>query len=108
MTLQDFVTFAEVASRLVKRGRVAYDSDEALQLASEAVVHKLGEAVSRLPDNFTAAYPEVRWGSMKGMRNLVAHEYHAVDYGIIWRALEVELPAEVERVRDILRELNAE
>ncbi|WP_102159382.1 HepT-like ribonuclease domain-containing protein [Zhihengliuella halotolerans] len=51
---------------------------------------------------------EVRWRSMKGMRNLVAHEYHAVDYSIIWQALAAELPAEAERVRDILRELDGE
>ncbi|RZU62644.1 DUF86 domain-containing protein [Zhihengliuella halotolerans] len=92
----------------MKRGRVAYDGDEALQLASEAIVHKLGEAVSRLPDSFIVAYPEVRWRSMKGMHNLVAHEYHAVDYSIIWQALEAEIPAEAERVRDVLRELDAE
>lgn len=39
---------------------------------------------------------------MKGMRYIVAHEYGAVDYEIVWTALEQNLPREAESVRRIL------
>jgi uncharacterized protein with HEPN domain len=38
---------------------------------------------------------------MKGMRNIVAHKYGAIDYEIVWIALERDLPREAEAVRRI-------
>lgn len=103
-TLLDFLVFAETGARLVARGRAAYDSDEMLRLSAEAILHRLGEAVARLDDDFTAAHPEVRWRAMKGMRNFVAHDYGAVDYGIVWNALVRNLPEEAAHVQRILKE----
>jgi uncharacterized protein with HEPN domain len=39
---------------------------------------------------------------MKGMRNIVAHEYGGVDYDIVWVALERDLPCEAGEVQRIL------
>lgn len=101
-TLGDFLDFAATGSRLVARGRDAYNADEMLRLAAEAVLHRIGEAVARLSDDFTKAHPQVNWRPMKGVRNLVAHEYAAVDYTIVWNALEHDLPREAAEVRRIL------
>ncbi|OIN79410.1 hypothetical protein BST29_24090 [Mycobacterium malmoense] len=94
--------FTDTAARLVARGKGAYDSDEALRLAAEAILHKIGEAVARLPEEFIAVHPEVAWRSMKATRNVVAHKYDHVDYEIIWNALAHRLPAEAARIREIL------
>ncbi|WP_460462213.1 HepT-like ribonuclease domain-containing protein [Arthrobacter pigmenti] len=67
------MAFSETASRLVARGKAAYDQDEALRLAAEAILHKIGEAVSRLPDEFMKAHPEVPWHAMEATRNLMTH-----------------------------------
>lgn len=101
-TLRDLIRFADTAARLVARGRGSYDSDEALRLAAEAILHKVGEGAARLPDDFTAAHPDVAWRSMKAARNIVAHEHEQVDYDIIWNALANRMPGEAERIRDIL------
>ncbi len=101
-TLQDFLEFAETGSRLVARGRGAYDGDEMARLAAEAIVHRVGEAVARLDDAFIQAHPGVSWRPMKAMRNLVAHDYGAVDHDLVWNALERDLPAEAAEVRRIL------
>lgn len=102
--LRDLLAFSEAASRLVARGKIAYDADEALHLAAEAILHKVGEAVARLPDEFVNAHSEVPWRAMKGMRNIVAHAYEQVDYEMIWNALSIRLPAEIEHIRAILNE----
>ncbi|QZA15943.1 DUF86 domain-containing protein [Mycobacterium malmoense] len=101
-TLRDITRFTDTAARLVARGKGAYDSDEALRLAAEAILHKIGEAVARLPEEFIAVHPEVAWRSMKATRNVVAHKYDHVDYEIIWNALAHRLPAEAARIREIL------
>lgn len=100
--LEDFLEFAGIGARLVERGRDAYDNDEMLRLAAEAILHRIGEAVARLGDDFTKAHRQVSWRPMKGMRNLVAHEYGAVDYNILWNSLEHDLPREAVEVQRIL------
>lgn len=99
--LGDVLIFAQTAARLVERGKSAYDNDEALRLAAEAILHKLGEGVNRLPETFIAAHPEVSWSAMKATRNLVAHQYEQVDYEIIWNALVHRLPQEAAKIRQI-------
>lgn len=103
-TLQDFVEFAATGARLVARGRKAYDEDEMLRLAAEAILHRIGEAVNRLDTRVIDTNPHVRWRPMKGMRNVVAHEYGAIDHNIVWNALANELPSEAAEVRKILDE----
>jgi uncharacterized protein with HEPN domain len=39
---------------------------------------------------------------MKGMRNVVAHEYGFIDYRIVWRALKDVLPHDVAEIQRIL------
>jgi uncharacterized protein with HEPN domain len=104
-SLKDFLAFAGSAERLVARGRQRYDEDEMLPLAAEAILHKIGEVIARLPDEFTASHPSVRWRVMKGTRNVIAHQYEIVDPGLVWSALEKSLPIEVVEIRRILDEV---
>lgn len=104
-TLLELEAFVEQASRLVDRGRPAWDQDEFLRLAGEAVIHRIGEAVARLDRDdpqLVAAHPDVSWRAMKAMRNVVAHQYGSVDYAILWNALAVRLPAEGTMIRAIV------
>ena len=106
-TLEQFLEFADAAARLVARGRDQYDADEMLRFAAEALLHKVGEVVARLDRDdpaFIAAHPEVNWRPMKGIRNLVAHDYGAVDYDIVWNALRQSLPREALEVEQLVRE----
>ena len=101
-TLRDFLAFADLGARLVARGRAAFDADEMLRLAAEAILHRIGEAVSRLDSSFTEAHPEVAWRRMKGMRNVIAHDYDLVDHSILWNALESDLPREAAAIARIV------
>ena len=66
------------------------------------LLHRVGEAVSRLSGELTDAHPEVARRQMKGMRNVVAHQYGFIDYRIVWRALTDDLPRDVEHISEIL------
>lgn len=61
----------------------------------DAVVRNLeivGEASSHVDDAILRAAPEVPWDKMRGLRNVVAHEYFGVDVGIIWHTARNDLP----------------
>lgn len=98
----DFLDFAWLAADLVGRGKPAYDGDVLLRLAGEAIVHKLGESVARLPANLVTDYPEIPFRAMKAMRNRIAHEYDRADAEIIWVTLSVDLPVVTAQVRSLV------
>lgn len=65
------------------------------RMAQDAVIRNIeiiGEASSNLPKRLTNEYPHVPWKSMKGMRNLVIHEYFGVDINITWKTIRKSLP----------------
>lgn len=104
--LRDLVDFAALGAGLVAKGRAAYDADVTIQLAGEAVCHRLGEAVARLgrvSPAFLASHREIDWSALKGMRDIVAHQYERVDHRILWNALAVDLPRDAAIMEQWLR-----
>jgi len=70
-----------------------------------ATLHNLeiiGEAVSKLPEGVVEAHPEVPWADIKGMRNIIAHEYFSANLPIIWETVVRRLPELREQMRNIL------
>lgn len=101
--LGDFLTFAEeVETVIVAEGREAFFASRVRQLAAEALLQKLGQSANRLGRDFRDEHPEIPWRAIRGMRNVVAHEYHLVDYDILWRTMEVSLPPVADQIRRIL------
>ena len=64
-----------------------------LRLAADAIIVKLGATVARMDERFVAEHDELPLRLIKDMRNLVAHEYDAIRPGLVWNALEIDLPA---------------
>jgi uncharacterized protein with HEPN domain len=56
----------------------------------------LGEAATKLMDyhaDAIAAYPQIEWRSMRGMRNRIAHGYYDINLDVVWETVSVALPA---------------
>ena len=88
-------TFVEIVSDWQKRKRAAF----------ERVMEILGEAVKRLPPELTAKYPAVDWRGIAGMRDRVSHGYDAVDYDLLWQAVEKKVPGLLTTVEQMLNDL---
>jgi uncharacterized protein with HEPN domain len=61
----------------------------------DAVVRNLmtmGESIRWIPEPILDAHPGVPWRTLRGMRNIVVHEYFGVDAGIIWETVRSDLP----------------
>jgi hypothetical protein len=56
----------------------------------------IGEAANHLPDELVSHQPGVPWAEMRGMRNVVIHEYFGVSLAILWETIQHDLP-EAER-----------
>ena len=64
----------------------------------------LGEAAKRLSPELRAAYPEVPWRDLAGLRDFAIHRYDWVDYNEIWRIVENDLQPVLETVRRMVKE----
>lgn len=73
----------------------------------DAVVRNLeiiGEAARQMPSQVTQQHPDIPWSRMADMRNILIHEYHSVDSGIIWNTVTHDLPPLAPPLRALLAE----
>ena len=73
----------------------------------DAVIRNLeviGEAAGRIPLEIQEKYPEIAWLEMRGMRNIITHEYFGVSLPIIWQAIERDLAPLAEGLERLFKE----
>jgi uncharacterized protein with HEPN domain len=73
-------------------GRNAFMSD---RMRQDAVIRKfeiIGEAVKHLSEETTKRRPDIPWKRIAGMRDRLTHDYFGVDLGLVWTAVERDLP----------------
>jgi uncharacterized protein with HEPN domain len=71
----------------------------------DAVVRNLmtmGESIRWIPEPILDAHPDVPWRTLRGMRNVVVHEYFGVDPGILWETVRGDLPPLEEKLEAVL------
>lgn len=96
--IADIEHAARAAANLVARGKDAWDKDELLRLAGEALIGRVADAAGRLPDEIRASITEVPWDDLRDIRILVDHIYHRVDYEVLWETLERDVPFLLEGI----------
>jgi len=55
-------------------------------------IEVIGEAASHLPIEIQEQYQDIPWNMMKGIRNVLAHEYFGIDLKIVWKTVKNDLP----------------
>jgi uncharacterized protein with HEPN domain len=79
----------EAANRILTYTRdLSFEDFTADQKTVDAVARNfeiIGEAASRLPEEFKSKHPEINWIRITGLRNRIIHEYFGVDYSLVWK-----------------------
>ncbi|MGC9528097.1 MAG: DUF86 domain-containing protein [Limnospira sp.] len=63
----------------------------------------IGEAVASAIADLEVAEPSIPWSQIRGMRNVVIHEYFRVEVEMIWETVRVDLPrlkAALQRIQE--------
>lgn len=79
------------------------------ELVLDAVLHNIeviGEAAGRLSEGIKERTSEIPWKKIKGMRNIVAHEYFSVDADVVWRTVDEHLNPLLEVIETLLAEMD--
>ncbi|MGC9093207.1 MAG: DUF86 domain-containing protein [Bacteroidota bacterium] len=79
--------------------------NEELKRAFVRSLEIIGEASKQIPREIRKKYPQIRWKSVVGMRNLLIHEYFGVDYRVVWKVIKERLPKLYEIINQIISEI---
>ena len=91
--LQDILKAARlVASYVEDTTELAFAANSEKQDAVVRRIEIIGEATVHLTEETRQAVPELPFRKMRGMRNIVAHDYANVDLRIVWQVATVHVP----------------
>ena len=109
--LLDIADNAELASEFVEGASIQrYRNDRKMKAATERAVARATEAAHRLGERGPALVPGEDWRRMRGMGNVLRHEYDHIVDELIYGVATVDLPrlrrAIVELLGDDYRPLD--
>ncbi len=79
---------------------VVYHNSVALSLL------QIGELVNHLPDTFRETYNEVSWRGIRGLRNMIAHQYGQIDFRMLWDTSTIKVEELHEKCLKIVERYN--
>lgn len=98
---------AERAVRATQgRGRVALEEDDLVALGMVKLIEIIDEAANRVSVDRRNAHPEIPWTQIVGTRHRLVHGYDQIDYDVVWRIIQDELPPLITQLNRILAGLS--
>jgi uncharacterized protein with HEPN domain len=61
-----------------------FKGDWLLRLAIQRALEIISEASRHLPDDLVAPEPDIPWKQIRGIGNVLRHEYHRIADDIVW------------------------
>jgi uncharacterized protein with HEPN domain len=104
--IQDILKAIEKIERYVKNMSLAKFKQN--ELVIDAVVRNfevIGEASKNIPLSIQRSYPDIPWKEIKGMRDVLIHEYFGVDINILWHATKKNLPVLQRQLKSLLHNI---
>jgi uncharacterized protein with HEPN domain len=81
-----------IASYMKEISEAQFRADTQKQDAVIRRIEIIGEATAHLSDETRREIAALPFRKMRGMRNIVAHDYANVDLGIVWQVATVHIP----------------
>ncbi len=69
-----------------------FETNSMMRLASIKLLEIIGEAANSLTVETREKYPEIEWKQIKGLRNILVHEYFGIDSKLVWQIIKVDIP----------------
>ena len=101
--LRDMLDHAEEILAFTN-GKTRFDieNDRLLGLAVTRLFEVIGEAANRIPRGDRSAYSGIPWDEIINLRNRLIHGYDSVDFDIMWKIIQSDLPVLVGGLKEIL------
>lgn len=83
---------AGIDAALANKSRHDFDSDLMLHLGIQRAIEIISEASKHIPEHLLETAPGIPWRSIRGMGNILRHEYHRIADDVIWDVITHDLP----------------
>jgi uncharacterized protein with HEPN domain len=91
--IQDILEAMTLAGSFVEGvSREELETDIEKKFALQRAFEIIGEATKQLDTDLREQYPKVPWDSMAGTRDILIHEYFAVDLDVVLRTVREDFP----------------
>ncbi len=64
----------------------------------------IGEAAKKVPPSVRKRHAKVPWKQMAGMRDKLIHEYFGVNYQVIWKTAQEDIPPVQRLIGKVMKE----
>ncbi len=101
--LFDIIDSAKLAVQYLSN--ISYEDFSLNTSIQDAVIRRIeiiGEASNRISKESKSRYNDLPWKEMKGMRNLLIHEYDEIDLKNVWDTVKNNLPSLITAIEEIL------
>jgi uncharacterized protein with HEPN domain len=72
---------------------------------TERAILIIAEAANVLPVELTERYPEIEWHAIRGIGNILRHEYERGETEVLWRVVKQSLPELAPVIDRMIRDL---
>jgi uncharacterized protein with HEPN domain len=86
----------------------SYQQDKKVKFAVERSLEIIGEAASRVSNELREAHPEISWKEIKGLRNVLIHEYGEIKHERIWVVATQRIPELIQILEKLIPPLPPE
>lgn len=101
--VEEMLGYARRAIAWAREGGPSWTDDPKTVAAVAHVIGQVGEMSRRISTRTRAAYPDVPWAAMAGMRNRIYHAYGQLDAAVLRATVRRDLPALARRLAAILK-----
>ncbi|MEJ8309048.1 HepT-like ribonuclease domain-containing protein [Agrobacterium larrymoorei] len=105
LQLEEIETAASnILKFVIDMDEAAFLSDERTQMAVMMGLAIIGEAVVKIvrgAPEFLRQHTDIPWTQMKGMRNLIVHDYFRAEMSVVWKTVTESIPELQERLATI-------
>lgn len=80
-----------------------YGTDLRTKHAVERNFEIIGEAASRVSENYRLLHNKIEWRIIKDFRNFIIHEYFGINDEIIWDTIQFRLPELLKDFTELIK-----
>ncbi|OGS45242.1 MAG: hypothetical protein A2539_00560 [Elusimicrobia bacterium RIFOXYD2_FULL_34_15] len=106
MFIEDIIVSINKIEEYIKD--FSYEKFNSNEMVVDAVIRNfeiIGEAVNNIPKEIHDKDNNIPWKEMKGLRNMVLHEYFGIDKSIIWEIANKDLAEVKPKIKLLLKSL---
>lgn len=97
---------SEIETAIIGFDEELFVANHILRIAAVKWIEIIGEASVNISADLKLKYNNINWVEIKGLRNIVVHEYFGIKYDLIWEVASEHIPILKQQIQDILKDID--